>query len=223
MSALVEWDPTNLDDEFAATIVQRWQEAIAGRYPIAGWFDISRTLTESIGSYLDRECRYNRAELYRVIPEDVDGIRGIPSAEVSITVPAPANRWTVTSNVDPSIERILWFDQADVELPDRVAVNEMEGRFGRRIHRADNAPGEQWTVPLHLGMDGELGPELWRDLAETLRTKRLHYLCVLDGLGNRWFYGTSSIGHVAHPKTHVGTMPATFAEVTNTPDVVVVP
>lgn len=220
MGVNLSWTPTALGADFAMTIIQRYQEAAPPRYPVAGWFDVMHGLTESVDQWTDLEHRRGVAERYRRLVKDVDGIVSLASPEFEITATGPRDALVLTTNQNPALEREVHFEEPSIELPDRVAVHHVEGRFGFRLWRSTVELGEVWELPLHL-LD-ELGPDLWRDVAAMLRAD-LPYVCVLDHLGNRWLAGTRELGSVSTPKFNRGTLPATLVEVATTPAVVVVP
>lgn len=205
--AHITWDATSLAADFAATIVQRLHPS--------GWFDIFRIGTEATVAADDYEARLGVEESYRVLVEDIYGIRSPAPSPVTVTLPE-GNDVLLTSNQSPAGNTAISFETLDVGLPELVAVTPTNGRYGQRVQRSSDNLGETLSITLDL-FDAE-GPDLWRTIIARLRAD-LPYLCVLSPTGHRWFVGEASAS-VGSPKFDHAHAPISLVEITDTPAVV---
>jgi hypothetical protein len=222
--AHITWTATSLGADHAATIVQRYHEAIPYRFPVAGWFDIAHILTEATAEFDDHEARRGVTESYRVLVEDVDGVRSVPVAADDITL-TPGDELLFTSNTDPTIDQeVLAVLPLEVGLPSLSLVASAAGRYGQRLHQSTDNLGE--TISLNLERYGtddvvNAGPNLWRSLVALFRRIDLPYICVLDPFGSRWL-ARMDASAASMPFFLVATLGVPLVEDTDTPSVVVV-
>lgn len=205
--AHITWTPTSLGADFAATYVQRQHTD--------GWFDIAVSTTEATAEFDDHECLRGVEESYRVVVEDIYGVRSVPPSAATVTL--TGTTFLLVSNEDPSINQEFNVEYPFTpSFPERVSVTPTVGRYGQRLHRSTDRQGETYTLSVDLS--GATGPALWRTLVEQTR-EALSYHCVLSPWGDRWFAGlipqTASMPFFTRAHLQVQ-----MVEVTDTPSVV---
>lgn len=205
--AHVTWTATALGADFAATYVQRLHSS--------GWCDIAKSTTEATAAFDDWEGYRGAQESYRVLVEDVYGVRSTPPSAVTVTL--TTDTFIMVSNQNPAINTALNVEYPlTVGLPERALTVATVGRHGQRLHRSSDQLGE--TMDWVVNMPRANGPEMWRTLVTNLRSD-LPYVCILDPWGHRWFAGVRPTS-VNMRFFNYSDLAANLVEVTDTPYVV---
>jgi hypothetical protein len=219
--AHITWTATALGGSFGYYSVERYNELlVTSGVSTPGWQRIAKVMSEATVAFDDYEGRYTVAENYRVLVYDNLGGPSVPATSVTLTKTVPANQgFVIVSNEAAAINQTVNVRYPlTVQLPERVAVASVAGRFGQRVHRSTDQIGE--TASLMLNVAGVNGPELWRTLVTNLRSN-LSYVCLLDPWGHRWFAGLLP-SQMDLTFFNFGDLAVNMVEVTDTPSIVVV-